>query len=130
MLDDNNSKRPLSLRGRVFVGTVVAKRMSKTITVEWGRRRIIPKYERYEKRRTRIHAHLPDGSEEVNEGDVVVIMESRPISKTKNFVFVRKLSKEEGDKALKEQSEQIAATEKEEEKEETKESKPEKTEEK
>lgn len=81
-----------SLRGRSFIGKVISNKMAKTITVEWERRRKIPKYERYEKRRTRIHAHLPEGSM-AEVGDMVKIMESRPISKTKTFVFVENLSR-------------------------------------
>ncbi len=96
MLDkkQENKKMNISLRGRVFTGTVVSTKMSKTITVEWERRRKIPKYERYERRKTRIHAHLPEGNE-VEVGDIVRVMETRPISKTKHFIFVEKVTKEE-----------------------------------
>ena len=90
----NIVEKKLSLRGRSFVGTVIGTKMSKTITVEWETKRYIPKYERYEKRKTRVHAHLPDGAV-VNVGDVVKITETRPISKTKTFVFVKNLSNEE-----------------------------------
>jgi ribosomal protein S17 len=43
-----------STRGRTFTGIVVGDKMSKTVTVEWTRRSYIPKYERYERRRTRV----------------------------------------------------------------------------
>lgn len=100
--EQKNGERRLSLRGRTFTGTVVSTKMSKTITIEWEKRRYIPKYERYEKRRTRIHAHLPDGVE-VKEGDVVKVMETRPISKTKNFIFVEKISNSDKKVAKKEE---------------------------
>jgi len=85
----------LSLRGRSFVGTVISARMQKTVTVEWGRRHLIKKYERYEKRRSRVKVHNPENIN-AKEGDVVRIMECRPISKTKNFVIVEVLGKEKG----------------------------------
>lgn len=92
-MESENHSKPQSIgtRGRTFVGTVISTKMHNTITVEWERRRKIPKYERYEKRRTRIHAHLPEGAEDIKEGDVVKVAETRPLSKTKNFIFVEKM---------------------------------------
>jgi small subunit ribosomal protein S17 len=80
--------KPLSTRGRTFVGTVIANRMTKTVTVEWDRKKFVGKYQRYEKRRTRVKAHDPFG---LQIGDVVEIVETRPISKTKNFLVTKKL---------------------------------------
>lgn len=78
-----------STRGRTFTGVVVSDKMSKTVTVEWTRRSYIPKYERYEKRRTRVKAHNPDEID-AREGDVVIIKETRPLSKTKHFIVISK----------------------------------------
>jgi len=75
------------LRGRIFVGKVVKAGMQKTVTVEWPRLFYIPKYERFEKRRTRVKAHNVECIE-AKVGDEVRIMETRPISKTKNFVVI------------------------------------------
>lgn len=85
-------EQTISTRGRIFTGTVIRDKMSKTVTVEWERRKYIPKYERYEKRRTRVKAHNP---EEINakEGDLVKIKETRPLSKTKNFIVIEIVSK-------------------------------------
>jgi small subunit ribosomal protein S17 len=80
--------KPLSTRGRTFVGTVISNRMSKTVTVEWDRRKYVPKYQRYEKRRTRVKAHDPFG---LQVGEKVEIVETRPISKTKNFLVTKRL---------------------------------------
>lgn len=84
--------KKLSTRGRKFTGTVISDKMSKTVTVEWERRKFIKKYERYEKRRTRLKAHNPEdvGAE---KGDVVLIEETRPISKTKNFIVTEIVKK-------------------------------------
>jgi small subunit ribosomal protein S17 len=78
----------IKIRGRTFVGTVTKKGSHRTVTVEWPRTHFIPKFERYEKRRSKVKAHNPD-SIDANIGDKVTIVESRPISKTKKFIVVR-----------------------------------------
>ena len=80
-------------RGRTFTGIVIRARMQNTATIEWDRRVDVPKFERYEKRKTRIQVHNP---EDINakEGDVVQIQECKPISKTKKFTIIKKLSHE------------------------------------
>ena len=88
-------KSSLSLRGRTFVGTVISARMQKTVTVGWERKHFLKKYERYEKRKSKVKAHNPE-SVNAKDGDVVKIMECRPISKTKNFIVVEILGKERG----------------------------------
>ncbi|RLF76193.1 30S ribosomal protein S17, partial [Thermococci archaeon] len=47
----------------------------------------LKKYERYELRRSRIHAYNPECID-AKAGDKVLIAETRPLSKTKNFVVV------------------------------------------
>jgi len=87
----------LKVRGRTFKGYVI-KKFPKRIVIEFERIVYIRKYERYEKRKTRIHARLPSCSEDkVNVGDYVVVGECRPLSKLIHFVFLRKV-KEEGEK--------------------------------
>jgi len=81
----------LSVRGRSFIGTVSSDKMSKTVAVVWDRTIYIPKYERYEKKRSKVKAHNPECLN-VKKGDKVLIMECRPISKTKSFVVVEKLA--------------------------------------
>jgi|TARA_Y100000310_G_scaffold159627_1_gene159240 small subunit ribosomal protein S17 len=85
--------KPISLRGRTFEGTIINMNLQKTVTVEWQRQYYLPKYERFEKRRTRVKAHKPD-SLNVEIGDQVKIMETRPISKTKHFVIVEVMNDE------------------------------------
>jgi len=75
------------VRGRTFSGIIVREPFHKTATIEFQRLFYLHKYERYEKRRTRIKAHVPECLE-LNKGDSVMIMETRPISKTKNFVVL------------------------------------------
>jgi len=84
--------RKLKMRGRTFEGTVIRK-LSGRVTIVFERVLKLPKYERYEKRRTRIHARLPDCmKDDVAVGDLVLIAETRPISKMIHFV-VSKLIK-------------------------------------
>ena len=72
MSTEKKTEMKTATRGRVFTGTVIAAKMTKTVTVQWERRRFIPKYERYEKRRTKLKAHNPD-SIGAKEGDIVMV---------------------------------------------------------
>ena len=85
----------LSIRGRQFTGTVVSTKMRRTAVIEFNRLNFISKYERYEKRRTRLKAQNPDCIS-AKDGDLVNIMECKPLSKTKNFVIIHKLGVEKG----------------------------------
>jgi len=77
----------LSVRGRVFKGMVKSAKSRNTVVVEWGYHRFVKKYERFERRKSRVVAHNPPCLK-AREGDRVVIAETRPLSKTKNFVVV------------------------------------------
>jgi len=81
----------LRLRGRVFSEKIVSAKSHRTATIGIERRQYIPKYERYEKRRTRLQVHNPDCIN-AKEGDVVKVQECRPMSKTKHFVIIEKVS--------------------------------------
>ncbi len=76
------------LHGKSFVGTVIKKGSHKTVNVEWPRMFYLAKFERYSKRRSRVKAHNPPCLD-VGVGDKVMIVETRPISKTKKFVVVK-----------------------------------------
>ncbi|MDY6966355.1 MAG: 30S ribosomal protein S17 [Halobacteriota archaeon] len=79
----------LPVRGIVLEGTVVSDRMQNTVVVQKEYLKLIRKYERYEKRRSKIHAHNPPCIDAKN-GDRVKIAECRPLSKTKSFVVIEK----------------------------------------
>ncbi len=85
----------LKVRGRQFTGTVVSAKMQKTASVEWEWRQYIKKYQRYAKRTTRIKAHNPSCID-AREGELVMVIETRPLSKSKNFVIVQKVGVEKG----------------------------------
>lgn len=94
---DNNCPFHGTLRCRKqsFIGTIMSIKMQKTAIVEWERKHFLGKYERYEKRESKVKAHNPKCIN-ASEGDIVKIMECRPLSKTKNFVIVKVLGKEKG----------------------------------
>ena len=72
---------------RTLVGRVVSNKMDKTVTVQVERRVKHPVYGKYVVRTTKYHAH--DETNQVNEGDLVEISETRPISKTKTWTVKR-----------------------------------------
>jgi len=78
----------IRIHGRIFEGKVV-KAKHRHVLVEFYRYVYIPKYERYEIRRSRIKAHNPPCIN-AKEGDTVIIGETRPLSKTINFVIIAK----------------------------------------
>lgn len=96
---EQDKKSPFSggikLHGRQFVCTVVSAKMRRSAVVEWERRYFLRKYERYERRMTRITVHVPVEIQ-VAEGDKVRISECRPLSKTKTFVIIENLGQERG----------------------------------
>jgi len=84
----------ISLRGRAFRGYVI-KKFPKRIVIEFERIIYIRKYERYLKRKTKLHARLPECMfNEINIGDYVEIKECRPLSKIIHFIAVKKIHKE------------------------------------
>ncbi|OYT35374.1 30S ribosomal protein S17 [Archaeoglobales archaeon ex4484_92] len=82
----------LSVRGQVLKGKVV-KVYGKTAVIERELIRFVPKYERYMKKRSKLHAHNPSCIN-AKPGDFVTIAECRPISKTKSFVIVEVIESE------------------------------------
>jgi small subunit ribosomal protein S17 len=76
-----------SVRGQIIDGQVVSTRMERSARVQREYLRYMPKYERFEKRTSSYTAHAPPCLQ-VQVGDVVKIMECRPISKTKSFVVI------------------------------------------
>jgi len=75
--------------GRTFTGIVVSDRMARTVTVAWERRHYVPKYQRYERRYSKVKAHNPPEID-AKTGEKVTIKETRPISKTKHFIVIKK----------------------------------------
>jgi small subunit ribosomal protein S17 len=80
----------LSVRGQLIDGTVVSDKATRTVVVQREYLKYIPKYERYEKRRSKLHAHNPDCIA-AKTGNRVRLAECRSLSKTKSFVVIQLL---------------------------------------
>lgn len=77
----------LSVRGRVMEGIVTSTKMYKTIAFQTDFLSLVKKYSRYERRRSKKLAHLPPCIE-VKVGDIVKVIECRPLSKNVSSVVV------------------------------------------
>src|SRR5437588_3807839 len=93
MTEPVKAQAPTGDRGtrRTAVGVVTSDKMDKTRRVEIPRLVKHARYGKYIRRRTICHVH--DEQNESRLGDTVEIMESRPLSKNKNWRLVRVVSK-------------------------------------
>tara|TARA_B100001057_G_scaffold62453_1_gene55940 strand:+ start:19002 stop:19253 length:252 start_codon:yes stop_codon:yes gene_type:complete len=80
------------MAGRTLQGTVTSNSMNKTIVVTVGRRTKHPKYGKYINLSSKYHVH--DEKEVSKEGDLVIIQECRPLSKTKSWKLLEVIKKE------------------------------------
>ncbi len=78
----------LKVRGKLISGKAVSTSGSGFVVVQLEYLHKVRKYNRSERRRSRISAHLP-ACLDVREGDSVTIAECRPLSKTISFVVVQ-----------------------------------------
>lgn len=76
---------------RTLTGSVTSNAMDKTVTVMIERRIKHPVYGKYITRSTKLHVH--DQNNECDKGDVVVIEQCRPMSKTKSWNLVKIIEK-------------------------------------
>jgi small subunit ribosomal protein S17 len=76
---------------RTAIGVVTSDKMTKTRRVEIPRLVKHPRYSKYIKRRTICKVH--DEKNVSRQGDTVEIMETRPMSKTKNWRLMRVVTK-------------------------------------
>ena len=83
------SKILVSARGRAFEGTVIKKFPTRAV-IESERTVYLKKYERFYKKKTKLHAYLPQGME-INVGDYIKVRECRPLSKIIHFVVIEKV---------------------------------------
>lgn len=72
-------------------GKVISNKMQKTIVVQVDRKVRHPLYEKFVSKRTKLYAHDEKG--EAKMGDVVEIVQTRPLSKTKCWRLVRVVQK-------------------------------------
>jgi len=79
---------------KTVIGRVTSDRMQKTITVEAERRVMHPRFRKYVRAITRYKAH--DEANDAHVGDKVRIMQTRPLSKTKNWRLVEIVERARG----------------------------------
>jgi small subunit ribosomal protein S17 len=77
---------PVEGKRRVRQGVVVSNKAEKTITVRIDVARPHRRYEKIVRSSSTLHAH--DENNEAHEGDVVRVVESRPLSRTKHWTLI------------------------------------------
>lgn len=85
------TEKNVGTRGRIFQGKVIRK-FDKRVVVEFERTVRIQKYERFAKKKTRLHARTPQDMK-ISEGDYVKVRECRPLSKIIHFVVIEIVKK-------------------------------------
>jgi small subunit ribosomal protein S17 len=83
----------LVVKKELLKGKVIKKDTTNSATIEWFRSKYVPKYERYEIKRSRLRVHNPPA---VNAqiGQQVLVARTRPISKTKHHVIIKIFNEE------------------------------------
>ncbi len=74
-----------------IVGKVISNKMDKTIVVEIERMMMHPKYQKFVRKTKKVKSH--DERNECSIGDVVLIEETRPLSKEKRYRLVKIVEK-------------------------------------
>ena len=89
--DKTDKKNPfngtLSVRGKLFEGKVVKNKAKNTVVIQKESPIYFSKFKRYARGKNSIQAHVPSNLE-VNEGDIVIAAECRPLAKSISFVVV------------------------------------------
>jgi len=83
----------LNVKKESFSGTLIKKDAHHSATIEWKRPHYVAKYERYEMRRSRLRAHNPPCLD-AQVGQEVLVVKTRPLSKSKNHVIIKIIKKE------------------------------------
>ena len=97
---------------RTLTGVVSSDKRDKTITVEITSRETHPIYKKQYSKTRKYTAH--DEKNAAHEGDIVMIAEGRPISKTKTWTLVKIVEKSRGKVELKEGVTEVESDKKEE----------------
>ncbi|XP_064384413.1 small ribosomal subunit protein uS17-like [Halichondria panicea] len=87
----------VSIRGRILSGVIKSIKMKRTVVVRRDYLHYIKKYNRFEKRHKNLSAHISPCFRDVVVGDLAVVGQCRPLSKTVRF-NVLKVQKAKGGK--------------------------------
>lgn len=91
MIENNETEQNKSQR--TATGRVISDKMNKTVVVQIERKVKHPLYGKYVRRFSKMYAH--DEENACRKGDLVLIEQSRPLSKTKRWKLVEILKREE-----------------------------------
>ena len=83
----------LNVKKTSLVGTIIKKDANGSATIEWIRSKFVPKYERFQFRRSRVRVHNP-ASINASVGEKVLVARTRPISKSKHHVIIKVIESE------------------------------------
>ena len=90
-IEENEKNNPfngtLSIRGKIFEGTVINAKANGTVVIQKESPIYFKKFKRFGRSKNKIHAHVPSNIN-VEERDYVRAAECRPISKSVSFVVV------------------------------------------
>ncbi|MBR9682967.1 30S ribosomal protein S17 [Candidatus Woesearchaeota archaeon] len=78
----------LNVKKELVKGKVIKKDVNHSATIEWDYSIPVPKYERYEIRRSRLRVHNPPCLD-AQVGQQVLVAKTRPLSKTKTHVIIQ-----------------------------------------
>lgn len=76
---------------KIRIGVVTSNKMEKTVTISVERKLRHPIYGKFVKKSKKFHAH--DANNDCGIGDLIKIMETRPLSKTKRWRMLEILEK-------------------------------------
>jgi len=83
---------------RTIKGVVISDKMESTVVVAVTRLKKHPKCRKYYKSTRKFKAHDPEG--QYHEGDKVLIQETKPMSKTKRWSVVKKVTADKKDNSI------------------------------
>ncbi|MAF99258.1 MAG: 30S ribosomal protein S17 [Nanoarchaeota archaeon] len=78
----------MAVKREFITGKVISKDTHHSATIEWARKYPVPKYERFEIRRSRIRVHNPLCIN-AEKGQTVLTARTRPMSKTKHYTIIK-----------------------------------------
>lgn len=91
MIENKDTEQAKSQR--TVIGRVISDKMNKTVVVQIERKVKHPLYGKYVRRFSKMYAH--DEENACRQGDLILIEQSRPLSKTKRWKLVEILKREE-----------------------------------
>ena len=104
----------LNVKKELFRGFIVSTDSNHTAVIEWKRPHYVPKYERYEMRKSKLSVHNPPCLD-AQVGQEVIVAKTRPLSKTKGHVIlqitnteIQKVVKEEAQPKEKKKSPEVS----------------------